>query len=300
MATGTYADGFVPKDGVTVKRHINRMVKRLTRDGVGGYYMIEFQEARRAVHVHFQLSKAVSPIEWGNMWCGCSDQLDSLKALRVACHPKSSQVLKNSRGAAVYAAKYASKDGLQKVVPDDFAWSGRWWGSFNLPKVEPVHTENASGVCHDQLRRLLRRKAHSEASHYYRARIVGELHAMTSAADLVNAFGMSTAEAFARVRADPQDFKGWEVLTHRGNLRSGFDAVGKGIRRAMKKEAGIKPPRKSKDWDKLTFYGQGQFLQDNLERLQASFTADPVARALRIFGGKVVDRVKPVAVRRGA
>jgi len=263
------------------------MVKRLTRAGVGGYYMIEFQPERKAPHVHWILSQAVEPGEWGRMWVACSDQAGDTDALKVNGHAKSSQVLKTIRGASAYAAKYASKEGDQKTIPQGFDWSGRWWGHFGLPVVKPETVEHSDGAHHHKLRRLLRRKAKSEARSYYRTRILSELTTQKREDDLMGQ-GMTKRKARSVLLSSPAPSCPWYTITKRGRYAMGIEGTSKALRRAMAPYV-AKPPRSGKDWDKLTCYGQAQFLRDNLERLRESWDGVAVSRALRFFGGKILN-----------
>ncbi|MEI6166464.1 MAG: hypothetical protein WCS52_04660 [bacterium] len=286
MATATYGTN-IPKDSLTVRLHIKRMTMRLTRDEIGGYYMIEFQEARRAIHVHWILSQAIEPQAWGMMWVEASEQTHDTDAVSVACHKKSSQIMKSARGASFYASKYASKAGLQKVVPDDFSWSGRWWGHWGIPIVKPERVEHASAVHHASFRRLFRRKARSEAQSYYRSRLVGQLNHDFRVDNLIYC-GNSLKDA---VMYAAQGYGGnWGAFNHQGHYLWGWSAVSKQLRQVMAKE-GIRPPKRSKDWNKLTLYGQAGFVRSNEERIQSCCYTPETKTVMNFFQGKLTGSI---------
>jgi len=298
VSTVTYGQNH-PKDSITLRTHIHNFTRRLKRDGIGGYYMIEFQEERRVVHVHFILTRWVDHHEWATMWGECSDQKGDIDVYNVHAyrhpgfpHRHMTQKLRSARGAGYYAAKYASKAGLQKTIPEGFEWSGRWWGKFGMPPVKPITKEETSSTEHVQIRRLLRRKSKSDANGYYKARVIGELNAIARKNELHDGFGLPEGKAWKSARQTQESSAVWSILHHNGRVCMGWEGVDRAIRRGMASE-GIRPPKKGKDWDKLTCYGQGAFLLAHYDRLKASWTPKAVSIVVALFGAKVVDRTTP-------
>lgn len=311
VATVTYGKNH-PKDSETLRTHIHNFTRRLKRDGVGGYYMIEFQEERRAVHVHFILSKFVPHEDWAAMWCECSGQAGDIDVYNVHVykHPDHTnrhmtQVLRTSAGASFYAAKYASKAGLQKTIPEDFNWSGRWWGHFGMGPVKPEIVIEGSASEDVGIRRILRRKAKSEQRAYRRARVQAELDRTIRAEALLDAFhlspGLSYQEAekqgsscgvgFSRLLRNGRDCRSWQDVSN---------AERKVILKGMMSNGVIRCQRKSKDWDKLTCYGQGKFLTKHINELRRIWVRPEVNRLMSFFGGRVINTQSIEVVKRKA
>ncbi len=158
--------------------------------------------------------------------------------------------------------------------------------------MKPITKEEASSTAHVQIRRLLRRKAKSEANAYYKARLIAELNAIARKTDLHDGFGMPEGEAWKHARLNLEGNKGWSTLHHNGRICMGWEGVDKGIRRGMASE-GIRPPKKGKDWDKLTCYGQGAFLLAHYDRLKDFWTPKAVKLVVSLFSAKVIDRTTP-------
>jgi hypothetical protein len=127
MATVTYGARF-PTTGQETKAHLNRLLMWLRRRGVGGVWVLEFQTRRGAPHYHVFLSGYVDPAalraQWSRIIAG---YLDEGQQARANIQPIAARLM------VPYATKRA-----QKTVPDAFVNAGRFWGSFNLPKPEPV------------------------------------------------------------------------------------------------------------------------------------------------------------------
>lgn len=146
MITLTYGAQF-PLDGVKVKSHLSKIVKRLKRWGIVDYiWFLEFQK-RTAPHFHILVDYEPTGTDNRNCWLGrawsevieaSEVKYSSLLDRRVRSHKsavtmsnssdKSWEKVRTDKGAVRYLAKYALKT-TQKTVPDTFRKVGRYWGT---------------------------------------------------------------------------------------------------------------------------------------------------------------------------
>lgn len=131
MVTLTYPHG-LGFDGERAKRDLKVFLQRLRRkaDSMHGsplsystFWFFEFQE-RGAVHFHL-FTTHFFPKEWiAKSWyeiVGSEDERHLHAGTRIE------SIRSGKRGISAYASKYAAKQ-TQKVVPEDFGWTGRFWG----------------------------------------------------------------------------------------------------------------------------------------------------------------------------
>lgn len=124
--TYPYGHGF---DGEKCKRDLSTLCKRMRRySGIDNpltsiFWFMEFQE-RGSIHFHL-FTTDYYPKNWlANAWyeiCGTED----IRHLRAGTRIES--IRSGKRGMSAYASKYAAKQ-KQKIVPEDFGWTGRFWG----------------------------------------------------------------------------------------------------------------------------------------------------------------------------
>ena len=140
MVTVTYPEHF-PSDGVTVKRHLYRLLKWQQRAyGPHNYlWFIEFQ-ARGAPHFHILVDRIFGPAEilerraeLARKWyeiVGSGDERHLAAGTRF-------ERLRSPEGGRRYAVKYAMKM-RQKAVPPDYRSVGRFYGYSQAVKPSPV------------------------------------------------------------------------------------------------------------------------------------------------------------------
>lgn len=304
LACVTYGDKALPRDSVTFDIHLDRFTKRLGRRGVKGIFVKEFQPERGGIHAHFILSESVPPKDWGRWWCECSGQADDPDAIAVNSHRKQSQKMRCALGAFSYAAKYCSKADDQKTIPENFNWSGRWWGRFGLPTAKKPREKLTPALkLKRQLERILRRKVKSEQGAYYRSRVVEaqriSLNALLNS-DLPDGCAEHDSAYFLITRSNGHSFRGWESVsrTEVKALRSTSVPYRDRIRMQPK------IPSIGKH-GKISFYGQGDFFMANRSKLE-NIWAEPLTKKpdfcykpevtaiLNIMGGSVVGFQHPV------
>ena len=129
--TLTYPLDF-PSDGLTVKRDLSTIRKRLRRMGVhDDIWFLEFQ-SRGAPHIHMYLSqypvggiKAISQAWYEVVGSGDPKHLD-FHLGKLSGRP-CLEAMRNPHAASYYAVKYVVKSD-QKDVPKDYVNVGRFWG----------------------------------------------------------------------------------------------------------------------------------------------------------------------------
>lgn len=140
MVTLTYPSGF-GLDGKRAKRDLHVFFKRASRqvsirkDLFSMFWFMEFQKTGR-IHFHI-LSTHRIDIKWlSQAWyeiVGSDDPLHLKAGTNI-------EKLKLGRaGAASYARKYARKN-IQKIVPENLKWVGRFWGVYG------VKTQRSAGI----------------------------------------------------------------------------------------------------------------------------------------------------------
>lgn len=151
FVTLTYHE--IVKDGLLVKKHLNRFLTVLRKSGLKEYiWILEFQE-RGSIHFHFWFAEHSLESVWredmprlreklvqslGNderlkkqavvvqyLWLKASDQLGDEQAQKAAVDY---QVLRSQHAVKTYAMKYGAKL-VQKRLPDGVTSVGRWWGA---------------------------------------------------------------------------------------------------------------------------------------------------------------------------
>ena len=128
MVTLTYPRLY-PSNGTEAKGHLKALQAWLRRRGIGGYWVMEFQN-RGAVHFHLFIVARVKVTELRDAWNRI------IREYRPDGEVAQVRIQRMNRAAmVVYAVKRN-----QAKVPDSFADTGRFWGCFNLPKYEPLQT----------------------------------------------------------------------------------------------------------------------------------------------------------------
>jgi hypothetical protein len=136
MLTLTYPSEY-PGDGVKVKRDLSTIRKWLSRRGVRGLWVLEFQE-RGAPHLHIFVTggwidmSAVS-VAWYRI-VGSNDPKHLLAG---------TQIKRWSGSAARYVSKWYGAKQAQKIVPEGFENVGRFWGTFG--RVRPIRLATLRG-----------------------------------------------------------------------------------------------------------------------------------------------------------
>lgn len=131
LITLTYPVG-LGTDGERCKRDLKVFLQRLKRSApsMGGnihafsaFWFLEFQR-RGAIHYHIFTTHRF-PKDWiKRSWyeiVGSEDERHLRAGTRIEA------IRGGKRGISAYAAKYAAKH-VQKEVPEDFGWVGRFWG----------------------------------------------------------------------------------------------------------------------------------------------------------------------------
>lgn len=119
--------------GATAKKHLDSWLKALKRSlpDVGYLWVLEFQ-TRGAPHFHIYLTTPPIPDlhkRLGAAWNRIAEP-DSPEHLKVHTvrGRKGGAWINWDMGSGQYLSKYMSKQ-AQKRIPDNFGWSGRFWGS---------------------------------------------------------------------------------------------------------------------------------------------------------------------------
>lgn len=115
-------------DGGRAKRDLRVFLQRCRRKlgDVPGFSMCWFMEFQRrgSIHFHILCTDFIDRMFLSEVWygiCGTDDRRHLASGTNV-------QAIRSGRGGiSSYAAKYAAKH-VQKVVPPEFGWTGRFWG----------------------------------------------------------------------------------------------------------------------------------------------------------------------------
>lgn len=247
----TYPAEF-PTDGRTVKLHLERLRHRLSRRGIGGVWVLEFQ-ARGAPHLHMILTGSVDKLEFSRMWfevVGSGDPKHLAAGTRI-------EPMEEPHGAARYVAGYCSKLD-QKTVPEGFEGVGRFWGHWGGIQALPVAmVESTTGKIASMVR-TLRRAANSERSAAHREAIRRALH------DSDHEF------LYQLARESGRSSKNWVVVGPVWRTNQTGRVIMRGphwIGKWEQKSYGIRPLRKVRDrgFRSFSLYGVGgkavQFLK---------------------------------------
>ena len=121
-----YEGGKAKRDLKVFMQRLRRYVGFTGHDGVSdfsAFWFMEFQR-RGSIHFHIFTNKYVNKDWLSDTWyqiVGSEDKRHLLAGTNV-------QAFKSGRhGISAYAAKYAAKQ-VQKIIPDKFGWTGRFWG----------------------------------------------------------------------------------------------------------------------------------------------------------------------------
>ena len=132
----TYPATF-PKDGLTVKSHLDRWKRRWLRKygPPVGAWKFEFQE-RGAPHVHLLLKQPGAPLDDLRAWIA-QTWADVVQAPEYSDHLAAGtrcELWRSKRAPGWYFAKYAVHESkqYQNTVPEGFKAPGRFWGLWNL------------------------------------------------------------------------------------------------------------------------------------------------------------------------
>jgi hypothetical protein len=132
LLTLTYPHEF-PTDGPTTKNHLRVFCQWLSRQGLGGLWILEFQK-RGAPHYHLFLNGRLPYQAINEAWYSIVGSEDP-KHLKAGCKV---EAIRQPHAMAAYAAKYVAKQ-EQKDVPEGFEHVGRFWGLFGGVKATPEH-----------------------------------------------------------------------------------------------------------------------------------------------------------------
>ena len=128
MLTLTYPDP-VPTDGRVVKAHWAKFARWLSRQGIGGVWMLEFQRRRSAPHFHVLVNGAVDVVQARAQWhriVGSGDARHLRRGVWV-------KPIYDVRTLACYLAKRR-----QKLIPEGFVNMGKFWAPFGPRRYHPV------------------------------------------------------------------------------------------------------------------------------------------------------------------
>ena len=127
LITLTYP-GQAGYDGKRAKRDLKVFMQRLRRKtdiefGWSAVWFMEFQ-SRGAVHFHIFTNRRYEKEAIAKSWyeiCGTEDRRHLLAGTRIE------SIRSGRHGISAYASKYAVKQ-AQKIIPENYGWSGRFWG----------------------------------------------------------------------------------------------------------------------------------------------------------------------------
>ena len=177
----TYPADF-PTDGRTVKLHLERLRHRLTRLGIGGVWVLEFQQ-RGAPHLHMILTRNMDKEVFSRMWfevVGSNDPKHLAAGTRI-------EPMEEPHGAARYVAGYCSKLD-QKTVPEGFESVGRFWGHWGGINAKPVAVVESTVGTVARIVRTLRRAVNSDRSARYWA-LIRQAVARDDRSEVIERFG---------------------------------------------------------------------------------------------------------------
>jgi len=127
LITLTYPEGHGYSGG-RAKRDLKVFMQRLKREFVydiyfSAFWFMEFQ-SRGAIHFHIFTNRPYPKGRLARDWYDiCSTE--DVRHLRAGTRIEA--IRSGRHGISAYAAKYAAKH-CQKVVPEHFGWTGRFWG----------------------------------------------------------------------------------------------------------------------------------------------------------------------------
>lgn len=139
LGTLTYTESY-GYDGGKAKRDLKVLLQWLKRQSRGTpgwsvFWFMEFQR-RGAIHFHFFCTDYVHYDALARKWyeiCGSDD----IRHLNAGTQVKALQ--SGRAGTVSYAGKYAAKH-VQKVVPAEIGWIGRFWGVCGLRETVRAST----------------------------------------------------------------------------------------------------------------------------------------------------------------
>lgn len=154
--TLTYPPGF-GRDGKTAKRDLHVFFKRCARyvrikqDQFSMFWFMEFQKTG-TIHYHIFTTHRFD-IKWlSNAWY---EIVGSKNPHHLKAGTNIQKLKAGKAGTCSYARKYAAKS-IQKVVPAEFGWSGRFWGVHGLKtQVSAGCNLTAKSMKSDNVVRLL-------------------------------------------------------------------------------------------------------------------------------------------------
>lgn len=198
MVTLTYPGDWmaVAPDSATVKRHWDRLLKRLRRlfesnglDAPAGVWKLEFQR-RGAPHLHIYMPVPVAAVscrvgrgrsaaarevrfaEWvSSAWASIvgaeGEELERHRRAGTAVDFAEGARMSDPRRLAVYFTRHNAKGSrgkqYQHRVPDEWVTAGRWWGTFGVARLERDVEVTAEEL--KDARRFLRRWVESQQVH---------------------------------------------------------------------------------------------------------------------------------------
>jgi len=150
IITLTYPHG-AGFDGKESKSEFKRFAQELRREYGkepcwSAFWVMEFQE-RGSIHYHILCTSKYISYKWiAKRWYDICGQLEPMHLTAGT----SIESIKGGRaGIMAYMAKYAAKM-EQKVVPEGFGWSGRFWGVIGLRKRLAAATSIPTSLVADE------------------------------------------------------------------------------------------------------------------------------------------------------
>ena len=168
MVTMTYHPDAAPRTGQEAKKHLNAFLQKYRRAGASFLWFMEFQK-NTSVHFHMLTSHILCDvskrIKMGVHYESSSDESTRWTAIvrkGIVSTQESEDALQKMDGASVRVEYLKSKDGAgryvskyayktyQKIVPDNFSDTGRFWGC--TKDVKPTARHKVEGTLPDGMK----------------------------------------------------------------------------------------------------------------------------------------------------
>lgn len=129
-------------NGKKAKRDIKVFIQRLKRlysdkSRISGFWFLEFQSNGNP-HFHLFINQWISRKLLSLIWY---QVVDSGLQVHLKSGTKIEKIRSGRHGMVSYARKYAQKQ-AQKEIPEDYGWSGRFWGKFGDVSVIAVTVDD--------------------------------------------------------------------------------------------------------------------------------------------------------------
>lgn len=119
--TLTYPNNY-PTEPKSIKSHLNAFLQYLRRKNLKYLWILEYQQ-RGAPHYHILLSQRLDKNELSERWYHIVGSGD-IRHMRAGTQIKA---INNPKQVYAYVSDYMKKS-VQKTLPSDHTYSGRWWG----------------------------------------------------------------------------------------------------------------------------------------------------------------------------